>query len=200
MLSIDIVLPVSSCTHRLSKRKVSRASLRQGTLSRSSVSHNLHAQLPPPLHPWQHRFPTWVTHQRAPLFKHADNVTRLRQAVSQMKTEAPFDIVAAVVLPDHIHFVWTLPDSDSNYSKRVGRIKVLFTQSLKGKNAQPDNTSESRRKHRESDVWQRRFWERTVRTEEDVPLPQLYSLQPGEAWVGELPASMAIFQFSKMGQ
>ena len=39
----------------------------------------------------------------------------------------PFDITAAVVLPDHIHFVWTLPQGDDNYSKRVGRLKVLFT-------------------------------------------------------------------------
>ncbi|MEO0406384.1 MAG: transposase [Cyanobacteria bacterium P01_A01_bin.135] len=113
-------------------------------------------------------FLTWVTHQRAPLFRHADNVAHLRQAVSKIKAEDPFDTVAAVVLPDHIHFVWTLPDGDRNYSKRVGRIKVLFTQSFRGRNAQPSDVNKSRRKHRESNVWQRRFWERTVRTEEGL--------------------------------
>ncbi|MEM6255485.1 MAG: transposase [Cyanobacteria bacterium P01_D01_bin.156] len=113
-------------------------------------------------------FLTWVTHRRAPLFKDSDNVTRFRQAVRQTKAEAPFEIVAAAILPDHIHFIWTLPDDDSNYSKRVGRIKVLFTRALRGKGAQSFEISESRWKHRESDVWQRRFWEHTIRAEEEL--------------------------------
>ena len=113
-------------------------------------------------------FLTWVTYQRAPLFKSSDNVTRFRQAVGQSKIEAPFEIVAAAILPDHVHFIWTLPDGDSNYSKRVGRIKVLFTRALRGEGPQSSNMTESRRKHRESNVWQRRFWEHTIRTEEEL--------------------------------
>lgn len=113
-------------------------------------------------------FLTWVTHRRTPLFNHPHNITRFRQAVSQTKAEATFEIVAAAILPDHVHFIWTLPDDDSNYSKRVGRIKVLFTRTLRRKQTQSDNISESRRKHRESDVWQRRFWEHTICTEEEL--------------------------------
>ncbi len=113
-------------------------------------------------------FLTWVTYQRAPLFKHSENVTRFRQAVRQTRTEAPFEIVAAAILPDHVHFIWTLPDGDSNYSRRVGRIKTLFTRALRGKYTQSGNISQSRRKHRESNVWQRRFWEHTIRTEEEL--------------------------------
>ena len=66
-----------------------------------------------------------------------------------------------------IVFLWTLPHDDWNYSKRVGRLKVLFTQTLRGKWALPQNVSLSRRKHRESNVWQRRFWEHTIRDESD---------------------------------
>ena len=79
----------------------------------------------------------------------------------------PFDITAAVVLPDHIHFVWTLPPEDDNYSKRVGRLKVLFTRSFKGISALPQDICISRQRQRESDVWQRRFWEHTIRDEAD---------------------------------
>ena len=75
-----------------------------------------------------------------------------------MRQEKPFDITAAVVLPDHLHFIWTLPPNDSDYSQRVSRLKVLFTRSLRGKSSLSVEIPASRRKHRESDVWQRRFW------------------------------------------
>jgi putative transposase len=147
-------------------------------------------------------FLTWVTYQRAPLFDEAHNITLLRQAIKQAKHEAPFEIVAAAVLPDHIHFIWTVPDDDSNYSRRVGRIKVLFTRALRGQHTQPATLTTSRRKHRESDVWQRRFWEHTIRSEEElihyldyvhynpvkhnlVSCPHLWPYSSFERWVKE---------------
>jgi putative transposase len=84
-----------------------------------------------------------------------------------MMMEKPFTIDAAVILPEHIHFLWTLPPGDRDYSYRVGRMKVLFTRALRGANNLPDDVCESRRKHRESDVWQRRFYENTIRDEFD---------------------------------
>jgi putative transposase len=78
----------------------------------------------------------------------------------------PFTILAAVVLPDHLHFLWPLPPEDSAYSQRIGKIKVLFTKS-KPKKSEQEN-SISRIKHRESNIWQRRFWEHTIRDEEDL--------------------------------
>ncbi|MEM7067055.1 MAG: transposase [Cyanobacteria bacterium P01_B01_bin.77] len=113
-------------------------------------------------------FLTWVTYHRAPLFNKLHNINLLRRAIQQTKREAPFEIVAAAVLPDHLHFIWTLPAEDSNYSKRVGQIKVLFARALRGRNATPMRLSRSRRKHRERDVWQRRFWEHTIRSEEEL--------------------------------
>ena len=59
---------------------------------------------------------------------------------------------------------------DSDYSRRVGRVKVLFTRAFRGKETQLNNLTKSRRKHRDSDVWQRRFWEHIIRTEEEFSL------------------------------
>jgi putative transposase len=112
-------------------------------------------------------FLTLVTYQREKIFLMPENIDRLRQACSVIMTEKPFTIDAAVILPEHIHFLWTLPSDDRDYSYRVGRMKVLFTRSLRGVNNLPDDVCESRRKHRESDVWQRRFYEHTIRDEFD---------------------------------
>jgi putative transposase len=113
-------------------------------------------------------FLTLVTYERNPLFSIPENVYRLRDAVSTTRLEMPFEILGAVVLPEHIHFLWALPPNDSNYSSRIGRLKVLFTQSLRGKKMLPQNVSISRQKHRESNVWQRRFWEHTIYHETDL--------------------------------
>ncbi len=112
-------------------------------------------------------FLTLVTYNRTPLFSESENVSRLRNAVAAIKSEQPFEILGAVVLPDHIHFLWKLPPNDTAYPKRLGRIKVLFTQSLRGQGTLPQNVSFSRRKRRESDVWHRRFWEHTICDEDD---------------------------------
>jgi putative transposase len=110
---------------------------------------------------------TIVTHQRQKLFLVPSNVELLRRACRQMMAERPFTIEAAVILPEHIHFMWRLRPNDDNYSYRVGRMKVLFTRSLRGINTRSVNLSASRRKHRESNVWQRRFYEHTIRDETD---------------------------------
>jgi putative transposase len=62
-----------------------------------------------------------------------------------------------------MHFLWTLPVGDHNYSKRVGRMKTRFTVQVESRVA----SSKSRWKHRESDVWQRRFHEHTIRDDDD---------------------------------
>jgi putative transposase len=113
-------------------------------------------------------FLTLITYDREKLFLIPENINKLRQACSAMMKEKPFTIDAAVILPEHIHFLWTLPSDDRDYSYRVGRMKVLFTRALRGANNLPDDVCESRRKHRESDVWQRRFYEHTIRDEVDL--------------------------------
>ncbi len=113
-------------------------------------------------------FLTLVTYRRTPLFSEPENISRLRCAIAKTRTERPFEITGAVVLPDHMHFLWTLPPNDSAYSQRVSRMKILFTRSLRGRRSLPQNVSASRRKHRESDVWQRRFWEHSITDEADL--------------------------------
>jgi putative transposase len=106
-----------------------------------------------------------VTCDRRPLLGTPTAVQRLRDALGQVLADWPFDFAAAVVLPDHVHFLWTLPHGDADYSKRVGRMKALFTRSLAASPVGPARPS--RVKHRESETWQRRFWEHTIRDDED---------------------------------
>lgn len=113
-------------------------------------------------------FLTLVTYNRIPLFSEPENICRLRLAIAKTRTERPFEITGAVILPDHIHFLWTLPPGDTNYSYRVSRFKILFTRMIRGKRSLSQNVSASRRKHRESNVWQRRFWEHVIRDESDL--------------------------------
>ena len=87
-----------------------------------------------------------------------ERVDALREAVQVTKAERPFHIDAWVVLPDHMHCVWTLPEGDANYSVRMGAIKGRFARMV------PDGSLRmSHVLRRERGVWQRRFWERHIR-------------------------------------
>lgn len=135
-------------------------------------------------------FLTVTTLDRRPLLATEPEVTRLRSAASRVHADWPFDFVAAVVLPDHFHFLWTLPDGDDAYSKRLGRLKSLFTQSLPANDPLRRAPTASRRTQHESGVWQRRFWEHTVRDEDDFkahldyihynPVKHGYAARPAE--------------------
>jgi putative transposase len=111
-------------------------------------------------------FFTVVTHQRQPLLLDASFRTALRDAVTRTRTHHPFTINAWVLMPDHLHAIWTLPEGDSNYSLRWNMIKQL---SSKAATAFQDNSrlSASRASRRETSIWQRRFWEHQVRDEAD---------------------------------
>lgn len=78
----------------------------------------------------------------------------------------PFVVEAWVLLPDHMHCIWTLPEGDTGYSKRWGLIKSTFTKGAKGWMPTPPPNA-SRRKHREGTVWQRRSWEHMLRDDRD---------------------------------
>jgi putative transposase len=72
-----------------------------------------------------------------------------------------------VLLPDHLHTIWTLPVGEVDYPGRWGAIKEAFTRAHLASGGCEGLASSSRRRHRERGVWQRRFWERTVRDEDD---------------------------------
>ena len=92
-----------------------------------------------------------------------ERVDALRSAFRLVRERHPFQMDAVVILPDHLHCVWTLPDGDADYSVRWGLIKATFSRSL----AQGERRSASRVKRGERGIWQRRFWEHCIRDEED---------------------------------
>lgn len=112
-------------------------------------------------------FFTLVAERRATLFADAANVDRLRHAVDIVMRKRPFQMIGAVVLPDHLHWLIELPSDDRDFSTRVGMIKVAFTKQLALEDMPRAPRSASRVAKREAGVWQRRFWEHTIRDQRD---------------------------------
>ncbi len=92
-----------------------------------------------------------------------DRVGLVRAAFRTVKRTHPFRIDAMVILPEHLHAIWTLPPEDDDYSGRWRAIKALFTRSLA-----TSGHRMARNPKGEFDLWQRRFWEHTIRDEEDL--------------------------------
>lgn len=115
-----------------------------------------------------------------------ERVEVLRQAVRETRAERPFRIEAWVVLPDHFHAIWTLPEGDADFSTRMAAIKARFTRDLRRSGfsptppsnpygarggrrrvgLKPDLPGEARGD--EAPVWQKRFWEHHIRDEADM--------------------------------
>ncbi|MBD2256493.1 transposase [Pseudanabaena sp. FACHB-2040] len=110
-------------------------------------------------------FFTVVTYQRQRIFHEAENVQLLRQAFHHVKQRHPFTIDAIVILPDHIHCLWTLPEGVADFSTRWRLIKDHF--SRRCSNRYKEHHTLSRIKKEEQAVWQRRFWEHQIRDETD---------------------------------
>ncbi|MFN9341882.1 MAG: REP-associated tyrosine transposase [Planctomycetota bacterium] len=92
----------------------------------------------------------------------------LRTAIEKTRSRRAFEIVAIVLLPDHWHTVWTLPQGDANYSIRWMRIKEEFSKHWLAEGGTELKQSSSRVKHRQRGIWQKRYWEHTVRDEDDL--------------------------------
>ncbi len=102
-------------------------------------------------------FFTVVTHNRSPIFIHEERVEVLRQAFRQVKMARHFEIDAMVIMPDHLHCIWRLPEGDADYSSRWREIKKAASRQI--------STATNARNERM--VWQRRFWEHAIRDEAD---------------------------------
>jgi putative transposase len=97
-------------------------------------------------------------------------VEDLRAAYAATLRDRPVRTEAIVVLPDHLHAIWTLPEGESDFSTRWRLIKSRFTRRL-------DRTgprSASKQAKRERGIWQRRFWEHAIRDEADLALHLRY--------------------------
>ena len=111
-------------------------------------------------------FFTVVTHDREKLFVNPATVKLLNDAIAKVRDRHPFEIEAQVVLPDHLHVLWTMPEGDAAYATRWRLIKETFTRSYL-KTAKMPVRTEAARNRGEQPIWQRRFWEHTIRDETD---------------------------------
>ena len=110
-------------------------------------------------------FFTVVTEGRRPILASPEAVEVLRGAFRAVRRTRPFEIDAMVVLPDHLHCMWTLPPSDADFATRWRLIKTWFT-----KHCGPDLRTApgpSRAARNEQALWQHRYWEHRLRDEND---------------------------------
>jgi putative transposase len=91
------------------------------------------------------------------------NIELLRESVRRAKRLYSFEILAWVVLPDHLHCIWTLPPDDADFATRWRLIKLLFAKSL----PKDERLSSVRRNRGERGIWHRRYWEHTIRDDRD---------------------------------
>jgi putative transposase len=125
-------------------------------------------------------FFTVVSHRRQQLFCQSQVRKSLRASIQKCRIRHPFEILAWVLLPDHMHCIWQLPERDSNYSQRWKLIKQRVTRDLR--------TSPLAAPSLEGAVWQKRFWEHCIRDDKDFerhldyvhfnPVKHGYSLAP----------------------
>ncbi|UOA08558.1 transposase [Methylobacter sp. S3L5C] len=92
-----------------------------------------------------------------------DKIEQLRQAFRYVKQKHPFIINAVVIMPDHLHCIWTLPVGDSDYSTRWSLIKAHFSHAIE----KGEFISASRQRKNERSIWQRRFWAHLITDEND---------------------------------
>jgi putative transposase len=112
-------------------------------------------------------FFTLVTHLRRPILTNEVVRLALRQGIQRARQTLPFQIEAWVLLPDHLHAVWTLPSDDDNYAARWAIIKRQVS-TLCGKQFNEiEELSASKQKRKESGIWQRRYWEHQIRDDLD---------------------------------
>jgi putative transposase len=92
-----------------------------------------------------------------------DKIALLRSAFRFVARRHPFTTEAVVVLPEHLHCIWTLPSGDAHFANRWRLIKTEFSMQA----GTGERRSPSRMAKGERGIWQRRFWEHTLRDEND---------------------------------
>ena len=112
-------------------------------------------------------FFTVVTCDRRPILCTEAARPILRAAISNCKALYPFTIGAFVLLPDHLHAIWTLPETDSGFSRRWGVIKLQFTKAWRDAGGDEQPVSIGKDHQRRAGVWQPRFMEHLIRDADD---------------------------------
>jgi putative transposase len=112
-------------------------------------------------------FFTLVSFQRRPILCDEAIRAALRKAIRDVRAHHPFSIDALVLLPDHLHCIWTLPVAENDYSTRWSRIKRNVSWDCRAVFHDDGLLTPSARKRREVGIWQRRFWEHRIRNDAD---------------------------------
>ncbi len=110
-------------------------------------------------------FFTVVTDRRRPILASAEAVDALREAFRSVRRSRPFEIDAIVVMPDHLHCIWTLPPGDVDFSTRWRLVKTGFTKHCPDILRRAPDTARLTRG--EQAVWQHRYWEHQIRDDAD---------------------------------
>lgn len=113
-------------------------------------------------------FFTVVAEGRAPIFENSRARQLLGWALRECRGRQPFHTLAVVLLPDHLHTLWTLPQGDQDYPARWRRIKSLFTRRWLEAGASEQPTTAGRRRDGRRGVLQPKYWEHTIRDELDL--------------------------------
>ena len=93
-----------------------------------------------------------------------DHIDALRGAFEDARNARPFTVIAIVVLPDHLHCLWRLPESDCDNATRWRHIKTAFVKAV----PRGERRSSCRERKGERGIWQRRYWEHLIRDERDL--------------------------------
>ena len=109
-----------------------------------------------------------ITERRAPVFADARAVQTLRELMRRCFADYPAQVIATVVLHDHLHALWALPPADTRYSLRWSWIKGHFTREWLARGGREQPQRVGRRREGRRGIWQRRFWEHTIRDEVDL--------------------------------
>jgi len=118
-------------------------------------------------------FFTLVAYNRQKIFSNSENIQLLKKSIITVKNKHPFTIDAIVVLPEHMHFLLTLPDEDQDFSTRIRLVKSEFSRKCTTNVGWVKNElcsfepNKSRLLKQEKHIWQRRFWEHLIRNEKD---------------------------------
>lgn len=112
-------------------------------------------------------FFTLVSEQRQPILTHPQARLALREAILLVRETLPFQIDGWVLLPDHLHAIWTLPEGDSDFSNRWRLIKRHVTRSCAGTLSRPELLTPRRAAKQCGTLWQQRFWEHLIRDQQD---------------------------------
>lgn len=135
-------------------------------------------------------FFTVNTCRRQPYFAHESARQALREAIRVVRAQRPFRIEAWVLLPDHLHCIWTLPDAEADFPLRWSLIKQYVGRQCAATLVDATRLTAAQLKNGEYGFWQRRYWEHQIRDEADFarhadyihwnPVKHGYAGSPGE--------------------